>query len=87
MSENQAKKYTAILRQLQADILSGKYGKDLPFPSEAALMRRFGVSKLLSWRIEGSRWERCIVRGRLPPDCSRQPLLPRCRRVLTHGNA
>ncbi len=45
MSENQAKKYTAILQQLQADILSGKYGKDLPFPSEAALMRRFGAAR------------------------------------------
>lgn len=45
MKVGSTKKYTQILQQLQADILSGKYGKNLPFPSEAALMRRFAVSR------------------------------------------
>jgi len=38
-------KYSRIYETLRREISAGKYGKGNPFPSEVALMRRFGVAR------------------------------------------
>lgn len=38
-------KYRTLVEALKRGILDGKYGIDAPFPSERALIRRFGLSR------------------------------------------
>ena len=38
-------KYRPIYETLRREVEDGKYGKGRPFPSEVALMRRFGVAR------------------------------------------
>ena len=45
MAKVATQKYQSIFRELRDDIVAGRYGSDRPFPSEAALMRRFAVSR------------------------------------------
>ena len=45
MTKVATQKYQSIFRELRDDIVAGRYGSERPFPSEAALMRRFAVSR------------------------------------------
>jgi len=45
MAEMSTQKYLSISRELRDNIVSGKYDSAHPFPSETALMRRFGASR------------------------------------------
>lgn len=38
-------KYSKIVRVLKSDILAGKYGANVPLPSERVIAARFGVSR------------------------------------------
>ena len=44
-SSDLASRYQEIARQLREEVASGRYGKEGRMPSEAQLVRRFGVSR------------------------------------------
>ena len=80
MSREETKRplYQSMFEQLSQDVLAGRYKPGQKFPSEAALMKRFGVSRITAGRAvrelqQAGLVERVAGSGTYVRDASRRP--------------